>query len=236
MSKSWKILSEEDIQYYVFIILSLIVLFLTVKVYSSNSSAFQRYFGRIHPLVVLIVLFISALILFSLLLQDGNFAIYRSGNYKGILIAVGWAVPFAAAMIFVDTKFPFPSNMNIPYPDSLFFYPAMGYVVELLFHVLPFSFIYLILGSVFKDSDQLRIVWVSLLIVALLEPIFQVLFATSQDTRGVLAYVGLHLFLINIVQLLLFRRYDFVTMYSFRFSYYLLWHVVWGHLRLSILF
>jgi hypothetical protein len=41
---------------------------------------------------------------------------------------------------------------------------------------------------------------------------------------------------INLVQLTLFRRYDFLTMYAFRLVYYLVWHVAWGHLRLQVLF
>jgi hypothetical protein len=50
------------------------------------------------------------------------------------------------------------------------------------------------------------------------------------------AYVGLHIFLIGLVQLLLFTRYDFITMYTFRLSYYAIWHILWGHLRLNLIF
>lgn len=37
-------------------------------------------------------------------------------------------------------------------------------------------------------------------------------------------------------RLALFKRYDFVTMYTFRLVYYLLWHIVWGVIRLRLLF
>lgn len=236
VSRVWKLISDESVQYTTFVILTFLVFFSAVKVYSSKASAFQRFFGRIHPLVVLITLFFAGLFLFSFLLEDGRFAIYRSGNYKGILVALGLAIPFAVAMILVDTKFPFPENMNVEYPNSLFFYPAMGYAVELLFHVLPFSLLYLLFGRIFNVSGNQWMIWVILLIVALFEPVFQVAYASSQDSRGVLAYLGFHLFVINVVQLLLFITYDFVSMYSFRLSYYLLWHIVWGHARLGILF
>ena len=50
------------------------------------------------------------------------------------------------------------------------------------------------------------------------------------------AYVGLHVFLINLIQLLIFKRYDFVTMYSFRLVYYLFWHMRWGPKEMLLLF
>jgi len=52
----------------------------------------------------------------------------------------------------------------------------------------------------------------------------------------ILAYVGLHVFLINLLQLWLFKRYDLISMYSFRLAYYLLWHIGWGHVRLKLRF
>jgi hypothetical protein len=42
--------------------------------------------------------------------------------------------------------------------------------------------------------------------------------------------------LINLCQLLIFRRYDFISMYTFRIAYYMLWHVLWGYARLRLLF
>ena len=40
------------------------------------------------------------------------------------------------------------------------------------------------------------------------------------------------LFLFGVVDLWLFRRFDFVTMYAFRMLYYAYWYVAWGTLRL----
>jgi hypothetical protein len=31
-------------------------------------------------------------------------------------------------------------------------------------------------------------------------------------------------------------RYGFLSMYAFRLVYYLHWHIVWGYLRLQLLF
>jgi hypothetical protein len=51
-----------------------------------------------------------------------------------------------------------------------------------------------------------------------------------------IVYDGLHVLAINICQLHLFKRYDFVSMFAFRLAYYAVWHVVWGHVRLGVLF
>lgn len=48
--------------------------------------------------------------------------------------------------------------------------------------------------------------------------------------------MGTHLLVIDLVALALFRRHDLATLYAFRAFYYLHWHIVWGYLRLQILF
>lgn len=236
LSKLTKLITEESSQYFVFLGMVGIVLILTVVVYSRDPASFQRYFGAVHPLIVLLGLSIIGLVLFSILLADGTFAIYRNGNIQGVLIGLGLAIPFAVVMILVDRMYPFPADMNVPIPEAILFYPAIGFVVELLFHLLPFCLIYFSLAALFQAWGNPSVIWVAILIVALLEPAFQVYFTAGGNTPGVVAYVGVHLLLFNLVQLLLFRRYDFVTMYAFRFSYYILWHILWGHLRLNLLF
>jgi hypothetical protein len=230
------LISEETLQYVVFLVLSAIVLILTGITTLSNRSSFQRYFGKINPLLAVFIVFIIGLILFSYLLYDGQFAVYRQGNFKGLLLAVALALPFGAVIIIVDRISPFPINMNAPFPVSLAFYPVMGYVAEIIFQILPFCLVYFGLGAVLGEASNVKIIWVSILVAALIEPIFQVVFMLGQDPVWKMAYVGLHVFLFSLVQLLLFKRYDFMTMYVFRLSYYAIWHILWGHLRLNLLF
>lgn len=236
MENLWRLISEKKMQYIVFLGLSAIVFILAVITYISNSAYFQRFFGRINPLFVLFVVFIIGLVLFTFLLNDGQFAIYRAGDFKGWLLAAMLAVPFAIVIILVDRAASFPIDTNIPYPDSLSFYPVMGYVADILFLILPFCLVYFGLGKLLGDASNETIIWISFLVAALIEPIFQATFMLGRDPNWKIAYVGLHIYLISLVQLLLFKRYDFITMYVFRLSYYLLWHILWGHLRLGILF
>jgi hypothetical protein len=53
---------------------------------------------------------------------------------------------------------------------------------------------------------------------------------------GASTYVGVFVFVFTLVELDIFRRYDFVAMYVFRLTYYLWWHIIWGTLRLQWLF
>ena len=48
--------------------------------------------------------------------------------------------------------------------------------------------------------------------------------------------MGLHLFVFGMIQLSLFKRYGFVAMYTCRLAYYAVWHIIWGYLRLQLLF
>ena len=235
-AKIWGMAANEYFQYTVFTLITLLVSLSAIKAYSTVPAAFRKYLGGVHPLLVVFVLFIIGLILLSFLMQDGEFAVFRKGNYKGILTAAALTIPFAVVVILVDTKYPFPKDMNVLYPDSIFFYPVMGYIVEILFHLLPFGLLYLLLGRIFSGTDGGWIIWVSIMGAALIEPVLQVVYSSSSDSPGIPIFVGVHLLLINIVQLILFVKFDFLSMYSFRLFYYLLWHIIWGYLRIGILF
>jgi hypothetical protein len=48
--------------------------------------------------------------------------------------------------------------------------------------------------------------------------------------------MAFHILAINLAGLFLFRRFGFLPMYALRLFYYLIWHILWGYLRLSVLF
>lgn len=240
MDKIWSdfvgVIYENPVQYFVFLAISIIILVLTAITNNSNRNSFRKYFGKIYPIVAVLSVILIGLFLFTFLLLDDQFAIFQSGNIQGILYASSLAVPFAVLMIFIDRKAPFPVDINVPYPDSLFFYPVMGFVVEILFHILPFCLIYFIGGVILGELSNLIIIWTGILVIALLEPIFQIVFTKGDNAKWVLAFMGILLFLFNVTQLLLFLQFDFITMYLFRLVYYILWHIIWGSLRVKFLF
>jgi hypothetical protein len=235
-SRIWIIATGEYYQYTAFTLITLLVSLFAIIAYAEVPSAFRRYLGGIHPLVMILILYIAGMLIFSILMRDGEFAVFRKGDYKGILTAAALTIPFAIVVTIVDMNWPFPVDMNVPYPHSLFFYPAIGYIVDILFHLLPFGLLYILLGKIFPGTNGGWIIRVCILGAALFEPALQVAYAGSSDYPGIPVFVALHLLLINIVQLILFVKFDFLSMYSFRLVYYLWWHIIWGYARLGILF
>jgi hypothetical protein len=71
--------------------------------------------------------------------------------------------------------------------------------------------------------------------VAALEPTFQVAFGGKPLTWGD-TYTWIHVFAIAFLQLTVFRRYDLLSMVSLRMFYYAYWHIIWGVIRLKLLF
>jgi hypothetical protein len=162
--------------------------------------------------------------------------VFKTGEFKGILVAAGLAVLQGLIIILLDLKAIFPEDVNRPFPDSLLFYPIFGFVVEVIFHLLPLALFLFILSSIF-NLDFEKVIWPCILVVALLEPTFQTILGFSKPyPTWVTVCVFVNILLINLFQLSIFKRYDFVSMYSFRLVYYAIWHILWGQLRLGLLF
>jgi len=70
----------------------------------------------------------------------------------------------------------------------------------------------------------------------LIEPAFQIAVGPSVESFSWRdGCVGLLVFVFNILQLEVFRRFGFVAMYALRLTYYLWWHLIWGALRIDFL-
>jgi hypothetical protein len=237
MSRFVEVNSSERNQILIFLGISLFIATLTIILYIRNAYLFQAFFGVINPLVVVFIIILLGTILSTFLLSRGWFAIYKSGNFIGFLVAGGLAALLSLGIILVDLKTPFPADINRPFPDSLFFYPIFGYVVEVIFHILPLALLLTLLTSIFKRLDFEKAVWICIFLVTLLEPIFQTILGSSNSYPiWVTGYVFVNIFMFNLFQLLIFKRYDFVSMFSFRLVYYAIWHIGWGYVRLGLLF
>ena len=211
----------------------------------ADARLFSRFIGAADPIVVTIAITgLGAMLLFVLEIRDG-FAVVRSAPTSGLWQSAGVAAVFGILMIAIDFAIVFPADVNVPFPQSVVFYPVIGFSVEILFHVLPLALLLTVLPIVFRNGKRETILWASVLLVALLEPTFQVatmvmespIIGTSRAYPSwAVAYVGLHVFAINLCQLVIFRRYGFISMYAVRLMYYVVWHMVWGHARLTVLF
>ncbi|KAB1192662.1 hypothetical protein GJR96_04095 [Haloferax sp. MBLA0076] len=238
MDRFRKRLAETRQQYLLFVLLSLAILGCAGVLASVDPSLFRPYFGGLDPMAAILGVSLLGMILVTLVLSRGWFAVYTPGPLRERLsLAVILPTLLAVGMILVDIVAGLPADINVPIPDSVLFYPTMGFVVEILFHLLPFSLVFLVVPSLASEPDRSLRLWVVLVTVGLLEPAFQLWFGFSEAVPlWSTVYVGLNVFAINLTQLYLFERYDFLTMYAFRLVYYTNWHVVWGIVRLEILF
>jgi hypothetical protein len=226
------------VQYQAFIGLSIGVMVLVGIGYFSNNLLFQRFLGGINPLAVGFFIVVLGFVLLSFILSKDWFSIYKKGSLKGLLYASGLAAIFGSIAILVDfTARVYPADINIQFPESLVYYPAIGFFVEILFQVLPLTVILVILTSLSKKISFNKIMWASIFVASLPEPVFQVTSLFSGQSLLWFAVFELaRIFLVILSQLTFFRRYDFVTMYWFRIVYYIFWHILWGNLRLVLLF
>ena len=232
------LISGERSQYRAYAALALGAIGLTAIIHFSGQPLFSRFIGDLNPLVVAVFVGVLGFVALFLLLTFGGFAIYRQENWNGLVCSVGLAAVFGAVAVLADFKIVYPADINIPFPGSLLFYPAIGFFVEILFHAMPLAVLLLVITALFKNLRRTQVVLLGVVIVALLEAAYQSRWMASSGhyPDWAVAFVALHVYLINLTQLLLFRRYDFVTMLAFRLAYYLIWHIGWGYWRLSILF
>lgn len=228
--------ASERTQMLVLVGLSVGIVVLAAATYLADRLVFQRFLGRFNPVVASIAVALLGGVLLSKLLSRDWFAIYRPGDLSRFLWPSVLAVILALIMILVDRRTVLSEELNVHFPHSLLYYPVMGYAAEILFHVLPLFVIINVSMAISSKAGFEAIIWPIIFFAALLEPIFQILPLIGKHSTFAVAFITVHLFVFNVVQLALFKRYDFVTMYSFRMAYYLVWHIVWGHFRLGILF
>lgn len=231
-------ISRDRSQYLIFIGLAVGMFVFVGVLHLSNDGLFQRFLGTANPLTVFLFATVLGIVLLFILPSQQWFAVHEKTNLKMYLYSISLAALFGIIMILVDTRIIFSADMNILFPKSLLFYPAMAFLVEILFHVLPLAVLLFIIGSILKGAKFEIVFWICVLIVASLEPTYQMMDMVSSNRFQIwaIAFVWIHIFLINLFELLIFKRQGFVSMYTFRLVYYMFWHIVWGNARLDLLF
>jgi hypothetical protein len=221
-------------QYRAYLILVVIVVGITLILSVAGDSYFSRFWGDMHPLLVMILSGFLGFLFLSFLLSQG-FSIYGGTNLLNAIRYSWWMVLFPLIAILVDYFMVFPQDMNVSFPESLLFYPAIAFFVEIAFHVMPFVLLFYGLTTLFRKISHNKISWFCIGMVAILEPTFQVYFMQT-DPAWARIIVWINLYLFNWTQLVVFKKFDFISMYALRIFYYLIWHIIWGALRLEILF
>ena len=223
-------------QYTAYCVLSLVALIFIVILLPSSGVYFRRFFGEMNAIVVIVVTsVVGAAALWALQSSYAFVLLKGKTTLRGMALSAALATVLAIAIVVADLFIRYPQDTNVPVPQALLFYPAVGFVAGIIFHVLPLGLLLLVLNPLVGWLGRERVVWLGILLVAVLEPTFQVLFEGKAFTWGA-AYTWIHVFAIAFLQLYVFRRFDFVSMYSFRLFYYAYWHILWGVIRLEVLF
>jgi len=203
-----------------------------------TASSFAPFFGTVPPVVA--VLAVSVLGSFALLFLHArfNFRILPRGvTWRAVLTISAIVGAIGCAVVLADLTLRYPRDLNVPWPSSLLFYPVMAWVAEMVFHIVPLALLLLILSLTAGWETGRQSLVLCLFLVALIEPLFQiqgVLAGQPLTARDV--FTALNVLVINLLLLRVFALYGFVAMYAVRLLYYAIWHIAWGHLRLSVLF
>jgi hypothetical protein len=145
------------------------------------------------------------------------------------------AVLFGAFVIAIDLWLRLPEDLNIRFPVSVAFYPAIGFLAEVIFHVMPVSVAALFIARMRIFDQREKVLGTSMFAFSFFEPLYQVsaMHHTGLYEALTLVIIGIHIWLINLFQLFIFKKSGFYHMYLFRLGYYLIWHVAWGYFRLG---
>lgn len=148
-------------------------------------------------------------------------------NWRSLAQLVALGAALAVPPVVIDLLIPFPRDMNIAPPWGLAFYPAIGFVAEVLFHIVPIAVFAIILPR------RIPVIWL-LLPAVFTEPVFQAYYNPGAAMQSWLV-IG-NVTLVSSVQLWLFQRHGFAAMIGLRIVFYLFWHIIWGSTRLAVLF
>jgi len=185
---------------------------------------FGAYFGPLpSPLAVIFVAGLGLLAVRRLQAVGWTPPGWTSPRRLACLAALGAA--FALPTVALDIALPFPIGINAPLPEALAFYPAVGFVAETVFHLLPFALLSLLIRGQ---------VGTAIVIGALIEPAFQVAAGAGPGQQG--ALMAAILFGFGLVQMTALHRHGFAAAFALRIGYYLVWHIGWGAARLPLLF
>ncbi len=223
-------------QYRVYALLCLLIFVMVVFALPSTRLDFQRYFGALNPLLVVTLAAVGGGVALRWLSIRWGFQIIAGrATLQGMAISLGLATLLAGAIVVADFIIRYPESLNVPLPAALLFYPTIGFVAEIVFHIAPLTVSLLTLAQFDNYVTPNRAVWLAIFFASAVEPMFQVIFPGEPLSWGAV-YTGVHVYIISLFQLLVFRRFDFVSMYAFRLLYYVYWHIIWGTWRLDILF
>jgi hypothetical protein len=157
----------------------------------------------------------------------------RNGPGAGVIVALAAGAIAGAGLLFADRSFGISAalaaklgvkTIHMAFPASVGGYVAGATAVECLYRLAPIPIVLGLLWLVrVRGKAQIAAFWILALLTSALEPLSQG--ALFRDRLDILYPLFAGLFLINLFEAWLFRRWGWSTPWLFRLALYGIWHV-----------
>ena len=157
------------------------------------------------------------------------------GNRQGLTAAVLSGVVLGLTAVSLDAATGFSDliarrlqvdSIHIEFPASAFVYVAGAIVVECLYRLIPIGTLYFLIAHLaFRRRHGDFVFWFLAALTSLIEPLSQAGLAEGQVLVWALFAV---IFVFNLVEAMLWRRYGWIALILSRVTFYFIWHVALG--------
>ncbi len=119
------------------------------------------------------------------------------------------------------------ASIHIGFPASAYVYAAGAIVVECLYRLIPVSILYAIIARlILKGRGEGAVFWTLAFLSSLIEPLSQAPLAGAEP--GLVWVLIGFIFLFNLSEAALWRRFGWPAPIVSRLSFYAVWHVIFG--------
>jgi len=154
-----------------------------------------------------------------------------------LVVPVAAGLAFGALAILVDSltgwsaiaakQLSIPS-IQIRFPASALIYPGGALISNIITYLVPLPLVMWIAGLVTRGRWERERFWVVGTLCALIEPMGDL---GLSGHPGIVALTFAQDLALNLAQVYSFRRAGFASSVALRAAFYLVWHVLWGVLR-----
>lgn len=119
------------------------------------------------------------------------------------------------------------TSIHIAFPASAYVYAAGAVAVECLYRLIPVSILYAVIARlILKGRGEGLVFWMLAALSSLIEPLSQAPLAAAQT--GLVWLLFGFIFLFNVSEAALWRRFGWPAPIVSRLSFYAVWHVILG--------
>jgi hypothetical protein len=119
------------------------------------------------------------------------------------------------------------ASIHITFPASLYVYAAGAIAVECLYRIVPLSLVYGVVARLLlKGRGEGAVFWSLAALTSLIEPLSQA--GLARGAPGLVLVLFASIWLFNVSEAALWRRYGWTSLIVSRVVFYLVWHVALG--------